>query len=188
MSNVNTSLLQRNISKVLPNKAAAILAELVLLFLLGSLAVVLHAKLRIPMHLPGKHGLIFMFVIMISRSVSGLPFAASFTCLGSSSVLLINGLGFHDPFIFVAYFILGIIMDILFAVTSPLHKNIAVLALTGAVSWAMLPVLRYLLSFFTGYLDPSLMTGPFYSLATHLVFGFAGSILGLLLINILRRK
>jgi hypothetical protein len=185
---VTTSLLQRNISKALPNKAATVITEILLLLLFGAIAVILHAKLRLPLQLPGKHGLIFMAIIAMSRYVSDQPFAASLTCLGSSMMLLAGGLGFHDPFLFLAYAVLGIVMDGLFLLSGSFKKNIFVLAIAGALSWAALPLIRLLLSFLTGFLDPSLSAGLLWSLSTHLVFGFTGSLAGLSLVKLFDRK
>ncbi len=51
---MSTTVLQKSISKVFPNKSFALAIEILFLLLMGALAITLHAKLRIPMHLPGR--------------------------------------------------------------------------------------------------------------------------------------
>ncbi|HBX51042.1 MAG: hypothetical protein A2275_19090 [Bacteroidetes bacterium RIFOXYA12_FULL_35_11] len=184
MENVNGRLLPKSISKVLPNNAKLALAlEILFLLLLGMLAVALHAKLRIPMKLPGKHGLVFMLLMVSSRYISRLPFATSLSCLGASLLLYVNVLGFHDPFMPVVYITLGVILDMLFGFTNRLGSKWWLIALAGGIGWMMIPVLRILISMVSGFPYASLLVGFVYPLATHFFFGLTGTLIGILIIK-----
>ena len=82
---MNTNLLQRTISKVFPNSTVAATVEIIFLLGLGMIAVVLHTKLRMPMHLPGKQGVLFMALIITGKGLSRFPFAASLSGIGAAS-------------------------------------------------------------------------------------------------------
>lgn len=140
--------------------------------------MVLHAKLRIPMHLPGKSGLFFMIILITARASSRFGFGSSIACLGASSILLLTNLGFHDPFMPVTYILLGIVMDILFGISNIIKPNVFLIALASGLSWMFIPVIRTVITSITGFPYESLLTGISYSLFTHLVFGFIGGLIG----------
>ena len=189
MENANGRLLPRSISKVLPNNAAlAVALEILLLLLIGMLAVALHAKLRIPMKLPGKHGLVFMMLMVSSRHISRFPFATSLSCLGASLLLYTNTLGFHDPFMPIVYITLGVILDVLFGISSRLDSKFWIVALAGGIGWMMIPVLRILITMVSGFPYSSMLTGFAYPLATHFFFGLTGSLIGILIIKAVSKK
>lgn len=178
MNNFNGNVLQRNLSRVFPNKATADIAELLLLFLLGMLAITLHAKLRIPMQLPGRQGVIFMLLIVIARSMSKYSFATSITCLGSSTLLLFNVFGFDDPFMPIVYIMLGVVMDLFFGLFNKYRPYVILIGLASGLSWASIPVFRIIISTFTGFPYHSLLGGFIYPLLTHFIFGMTGGLIG----------
>jgi hypothetical protein len=178
MNLINGNVLQRNISRVFPNKLLANAVEILFLFLMGAVAMLIHAKLRIPMHLPGKSGLMFMIIVVMARSSSKFSFGASLTCLGGASLLLLTNLGFDDPFMPLVYIALGIIMDILFGLTTLIKNNVALIALAAGISWMFIPIIRSLLFFVTGFPYESLMGGMIVPLITHFIFGLSGGLIG----------
>jgi len=188
METINGSLLQRNISKVFPSKIAAQSVELLFLFLIGMLAITLHAKLRIPMHLPGKQGLIFMLFIILARSSSSYSFAASLTCLGASSLLFLNIFGFDDPFMPLVYIFIGIVMDLLFGFASKLPAKALIIGLASGLSWMAIPLFRILISNLTGFPYLSLAGGLAFPLFTHFTFGFLGGYIGFNLVRIFNKN
>jgi hypothetical protein len=171
-------VLQRSISKVFPSKQTAIIAEILFLFLMGALAMLIHAKLRIPMHLPGKSGLLFMVFVMMARASSRFSFGASITCLGAATLLLFANLGFDDPFMPLVYVVLGVIMDLSFGMAEMLKPNVFVFAIASGLSWMCIPLIRYVLTLFTGFPYESLLGGMLYPLFTHLIFGAVGGFIG----------
>jgi len=153
------------------------------------IAIALHSKLRVPMHLPGKQGVIFVALVVTGRGLSRLPFAASITCTGSALLLLTNWLGFHDPFISVTYILLGGLMDLIFRVSSKFSERTWVLAIASGIAWMFIPLFRLFLSLFVAIPMNSFSSGIAYPFITHLVFGFTGGLIGagiLSLINLRR--
>ena len=188
MNNFSGNVLQRSISRVFPNKLVADITEVLLLMLIGMLAITLHAKLRIPMHLPGKQGIMFMLFIVSARAMSQYGFATSMTCFGASILLFFNAMGFHDPFMPLVYILLGIVMDVLFGLINKFKPSIILIALAGGLSWMFIPIFRLILGSIFGFPYLSLLGGAAYPLFTHFVFGFVGSLIGAGIISISTKK
>ena len=178
MYNLGGNVLQRTISKAFPGKAAATVAEILFLLFVGAFAVTLHAKLRIPMQLPGKQGLIFMALIVMSASMSQFRFASSIACIGASGLLFFNLLGFDDPFMPLNYFLLGVVLDLCFYFFKTTKPNIFLFALAGGIAWMCIPMFRFIEMSISGFPFKSLINGVLYPFSTHYVFGFAGALLG----------
>ena len=188
MNYTNGKMLQRSISKVFPNKITADLIEVLLLLLLGAIAITLHAKLRIPMHLPGRQGVLFIAILIIGRSSSRFSFATSLCCLGASSLLFFNAFGIAKPFEPFIYLMFGVVMDILIGVASKIKYNIWTVSLACGLSWMTITILKFLFSIIFHYPENSLAAGIIYPLATHLIFGFAGGMLGFSILKIFSKK
>jgi hypothetical protein len=152
------------------------------------LAITLHAKLRMPMHIPGKHGILFMFLLISSYSFSRFRFATLITCLGASTLLLTGTLGFTDPFIAGAYISMGLIIDLMLNSSSNLQQKIWFISLASGIGYSAIPIFRILISTFTGYIYPSLVANFFYPLFTHFVFGAIGGFLGAVVANQVSKK
>jgi len=175
---MNGNVLQKSISKVFPNKTTATAVEILFLLLMGAIALLIHAKLRIPMHLPGKNGLVFMAIIISARASSRFSFGASMACLGSASLFLFTNLGFDDPFMPIVYILLGISMDFLFGIAKTISSNVFHIAIVSGLSWMLIPIIRTGVSLITGFPYQSLLGGIAYSLFTHFVFGLLGGLIG----------
>jgi len=180
MENVHGKLFQKTLSKSLASKWQLELAEIVFLFLLGMIAITLHARLRIPMQIPGKYGLIFMFIIVSGRMVSHYRFASSLSCLGASSLLFFNILGFNDPMMPIVYLLIGIIMDILFGLVEKSTYKFLLIILAGALAWSFIPIIRFSLGTLFSIPYHSMSKGLIYPIFTHFAAGFAGSLLATL--------
>jgi hypothetical protein len=188
MNTISGSVLQRNISKVFPNKLIADIVEILLLMLIGMLAITLHAKLRIPMHLPGKQGFLFMLFIVLARSTSKFGFATSLTCFGASILLFLNVFGFNDPFMPLVYILLGVVMDIMFGILNKFKPHILFIGIAGGISWLSIPLFRLLFGAISGFPYLSLAGGIAFPLITHFIFGLSGGLLGATLISVLNKK
>lgn len=188
MQTANGKLLQKNISRVFPNNTIAIAFEMLLLLLIGMLAVTIHAKLRIPMQLPGKHGIIFMALMFTSRSISRFPFAASLACMGASFLLYLNILGFKDPFMPGIYLLIGVLLDSAFYLAEKKYLNIIFLAIMGGICWMFIPLIREIFFVLTGFPYFSLMKGLVWPVSTHFIFGFLGILIGAGIIKLLQKK
>jgi hypothetical protein len=167
---------------------ALTIAEFMLLFLLGATAIVLHSKLRIPLHLPGRHGIEFMLLLLIGRNISSFRFACSFSSLGVASMLVIPMLGFKDPYMSVVFILPGIATDLFYNAFPKINKNIWLLALAAGFAYALIPVSRLIISLSTGFMYESLLGGFLYPLATHFIFGFIGGLGGSALVKAFNKK
>ncbi len=178
MKNITTGVLQRSLSKVLPNKTIATIVEVLFLFLIGMLAVTLHAKLRIPMGIPGKHGVLFMFLLISAYSFSKFRFATLISCAGASILLFTNVLAFDDPFMVYEYMALGFVMDLLLNGVPRLQSKVWFIAIVCGISWMIIPLSREIIHLTTGFYFNSLLKGFFIPVMTHFAAGFTGGILG----------
>jgi len=185
---MHTSLLQKTISRVFPNSTVATAAEILFLFGIGMIAIVLHARLRIPMHLPGKQGLLFVALIVTGKGLSRFPFAATVSGLGAATMLLIPGLGFHDPFMAVMYLFLGFIMDLITEFASGFTTRTWVLAILCGACWVFIPLFRLTLSLFIEMPVGAFRSGYLYPFVTHLIFGIAGGLIAAGLLTLADKK
>jgi hypothetical protein len=175
---MNTNLLQKSLSRAFPNKTAATVAEVIFLLMLGMIAIAIHSKLRIPMHLPGKQGILFVALVVTGRGLSRLPYAASITCTGSALMLLSPMLGFHDPFMSMNYILLGGVMDLIYGLASTYSTRTWILAIASGVAWMFIPLFRLLMSLFVTVPLNLFNSGIAYPFLTHLLFGVTGGLIG----------
>jgi hypothetical protein len=178
----------KTISKVLQTNTLSKSLEIILLFGLGMLAIFLHARLRIPLKLPGHHGIEFMALIIAGRSMSKMPVASSISALGVASLVFIPGLGFKDPFMALVFAIPCIAVDLYFNAFKNKNSKIIILAIIAGLSYMMIPLLRFIIELFTGIVYGSLLAGLAYPLFTHIAFGFVGGFLGAGIIKGVKNK
>lgn len=187
-TSTNGKLFQRTLSKVFPSSIAVSALEVLLLFLLGSIAIVLHAKLKIPLGIPGRHGLEFMAIFAIARLASKYQYAASIAAIGAGSFALIPFLGFTDPFMAIVFFIPGILLDVLFMIFQKNANKMFIVALICGIAYASIPITREIISLTLGIPYHSLMKGFFFPILTHSAFGFAGGLLGASIIKLTNKN
>ncbi len=184
MIQTNESLLQKNLLKVFQNKLLLVFIEVFILLLIGAFAITLHSKLRIPMHIPGKQGLMFMFIIMNARMLSNFKFATTISVFGASALLFFNVLGIHDPFIPIIYLLVGFTTDIFFIFLNKINKTSwYIIAIAGALGYAIIPLSRIIISLSTGIMYPSLMISFVIPVFSHFAFAYAGSAFAILLVS-----
>lgn len=153
--------------------------EYLLLFGIGIMAILLHARLRTPLNLPGHHGLEFMAVLMAGRVMSRLPWASTISSLGISFVLLFPWFGFSDPFMGINYMLPGFVVDLLFNLTRNYKRQLLVLSLIAGLAYLTIPVSRLIIHFSTGYPYKSFLKhGYLIPLAGYFVFGLSGGLFG----------
>lgn len=180
--------LQRTISKVFPNSTVASAAEIIFLLGLGMIAIVIHAKLRMPMHLPGKQGLLFMALILTGKGLSKFPFAASLSGIGAATLLLLPGLGFQDPFMALNYLFLGCLIDAAAGIASRFTASGWLLAIVCGACWIFIPLFRLTMSMVVEMPLGAFRSGYFYPFATHLIFGVAGGLIAAGLLTMFNKK
>ena len=162
-------------------------AETVFLLGLGVLAVTLLAYLRLPLKIPGHKGLIWIGLLMVGRLVSHRRWAATTTSASAAATSLLPIMGFKDPLDTVVLLISGFVLDLGYLLSPRLVVSIWGVALLGALTHAVKPIAKVLVSAGSGFPYPSLITGLAYPLALHALFGAAGAILAVISIRLLRR-
>jgi hypothetical protein len=166
----------KSISRAYPTKILLDVSEIILLAGIGAAGVLIHAYLRIPLKLPGHHGVIYMALLLSGRLISKKNFAASLSSIGAAAMLLIP-LGFKDPFMPVIYLFPGFIVDIFFNSFKTIRPKVILLALVCGLAYMTIPVTRIFITLSTGFPYGSFITGFFYPLFTHFIFGFAGGLI-----------
>ncbi|GAP12586.1 hypothetical protein LARV_00322 [Longilinea arvoryzae] len=170
------------------NSANLTALEALLMLGVGASAVVLHQVLRAPLDLPGRHGLEWMALLVIGRSFGRSRYAGSLASIGAAiTAVLPMWAGFDDPLIWLIYLLPGPIMDLAFARFSRWQGNLAFLAVLGGLAHATKPLVRWVINLVTGFPYGSLLWGVGYPLATHILFGAAGGLLGGLVVWGVRR-
>ncbi len=177
MKSTHTSSQTRSISKAFPI-SFGIVAQITLLFLVGFFATWLHARFRFPLHLPGRHGLEFMLLVIGARYLSGIKLSSSISVTGAIAASLIPGLGFTDPVIPFIYLAMGALIDFSWAKFGKWVVWVPIAALVGGLAYGLIPLFRGVFSLVTGYYYNSLSGGVFYPWFTHFAFGFVGAVAG----------
>jgi len=174
---MNTKSQQKILSKVFPIERKQLSTEIIVLSLLGALAVVLRAKLRIPLNLPGHHGLEVMALLLGGRIYSKLPVASSISAVIAALCIYIPFLGYNDPFLPVIYILMGIALDVLYYFTNKFGMNFLIIAIIGGLVYSIIPVTRMFLHSVGAY-EYVLFTkkGFIIPFISHFAFGFAGGL------------
>jgi hypothetical protein len=184
---MNTELSPKTSSKSLALDLSKNIAEILLLIGIGMIGVLLHAKFRVPLKLPGHHGLIYMALLITGRLLSKKPYASSLSSVGAA-VMLMFPLGFKDPFMPLIYLLPGLILDLGTRFGHKKNMNMFLLALVCGLSYMTIPISRIIISTFTGFPYGSLLNGFLWPLVTHFIFGAAGGLAGTALVRAFRKK
>lgn len=170
---------QKSISAPSLSRTVPIALEYLILFGIGVVAILLHSRLRIPMNLPGHHGLEFMAILVAGRVASRIPWASSVSSMGIGLILLFPGFGFNDPFMGMNYMFPGFLVDVIYSITRQLPRQWLVMALLSGAAYAMIPLSRLLIQLITGYPYGAFAKyGYLIPFAGFFVFGMAGGFAG----------
>ena len=167
---------QKIISKAFPIKLAIDATEFILLAGIGAAGVLLHAYLRMPLGIPGHHGVIYMALLLSGRLISNKKFASSYSSIGAATMLLFH-LGFKDPFIPVLYLFPGFIVDIFFYNFKKIKLNIIILAVICGLAYMTIPITRAIITLATGFPFGTFAKGFLLPIFTHFIFGFVGGLI-----------
>lgn len=154
-------------------------AEYAVLFGIGILAILLHARLRTPLSIPGHHGLEFMAIFMAARLASNVKWASTISSLGIGFILLFPVFGFKDPYMGFNYMLPGIFIDIFYNLTRDFKWQVLVLTLIAGAAYFTIPLSRLFIHAFTGYPYSSFIKfGYFIPVVNYFFFGAAGGFIG----------
>jgi hypothetical protein len=172
------SLHQKNTSKAFPISSSLVI-EMLIPFVLGMLAIITHAKLRMHLGIPGHQGVIFMALLIIARISIKIRWSSLLFSAGVGSMLYIPFLGFGDPYAVFVYLWPGIIFDIFFVSNVSKQQKLWFLTLLGGLAYSSIPFSRFILGIFTGLMHKSLLNGLFIPYLLFFVFGLIGTFIGI---------
>lgn len=157
----------------------ALVLQILILFAAGFSAVILHARFRNPIGIPGHHGLEFMALATATALSFRFRLRGVVFSLGAGAALFLPFLGFTDPFAEIVFLLPAIILCLL-ADAFRFKSKIALIVLFafGGIAYMAIPVARLIIHAATGFPYKSLLMSPVYATAMHFVFGVAGTILG----------
>jgi len=168
---------QKNILSLSLTKRYATLIEILLLILTGVFIASLRAYLRIPLNIPGRHGIEVIGLLMAARMLSGQRFASSITMVASGSMMLLPFMGFKDPTIPFMYMMIGLSLDFLWAQFKLNTRNAYIVAFFGGLSYMMIPILRLGIHF-SGliFISSFAKHGIIIPMISHFLFGALGTL------------
>ena len=145
--------------------------ELLLLFGAGMLATVLHQSFRLPLHMPGYHGMEWLAILMLARLASARSGAATVTGLGAATAALMYAGGFGidgKSAQMLTYILQGCVLDALIFRSRITLSAFVWVPLVGAAVHMVSPLVKNtFMSFGSSTLNfGSLLNGISYPLAT----------------------
>jgi len=176
---MNGKQLQKSISEQSLKGSVPLILEYLVLFGIGIIAILLHARLRTPLNIPGHHGLEFMALLMAGRVASQIRWASSISSLGIGLILLFPAFGFKDPFMGINYMFPGLMIDLIYNFTRNYSRQLLILALISGIAYMAIPLSRLCIHLVTGYTYTSfLKNGYAIPVIGFFVFGMAGGFTG----------
>ncbi len=177
---MNGSVQQKNLSReFLTNLTIEKILEILLLVIAGAMAIVIHARLRTPINIPGHHGIEFMAIILGARLSSSVKWASSISAIGIGVFILFPVLGFKDPMMGLIYMLPCIFTDLAYNYLPKMKYRYLVLSVMAGVGYMMIPLSRMFITLTTGFPYSSFIKHGFVvPFATFLLFGFLGGALG----------
>lgn len=155
------------------------IAEYVVLFGVGIIAILLHSRFKSPLSLPGHHGLEFMALLMAGRTASKIPWASSISSLGIGFILLFPVFGFKDPFMGINYMFPGFVIDVFFNLSRQFKWQMLIMAFVAGFAYFTIPLSRIFINTFSGYPYSSFIKfGYVVPLISFFTFGMLGSFVG----------
>jgi hypothetical protein len=179
MENIFGKPQAKTISGLTLNRNLALLLEVLFLLGIGAVAILLHARLRTPLNIPGHHGIEFMALLLLGRMTSNLRFASTISSIGIGLLLLFPAFGFHDPMMGFNYMLPGFFLDTYYQLGGKYKKNVWFLGVAAGLSFITIPFSRLIISASTGYPYGAFikhgLAAPFFS---YLFFGLLGGFFG----------
>jgi hypothetical protein len=180
---MNGTFSPKIVSKAFPTEWALTWWEALLLLGSGALAVVLHQSFRLALGLPGYHGIEWMALLIMGRSFSRFRGAGTLSSLGAAGVSMLPIWGaMDDPFIWLIYLLPGPVMDLAFRYLPCYANKLWFLMILGGLAHTTKPVARLVITILSGWLFGSFRYGVVYPIASHLLYGMIGGLLGALLV------
>lgn len=159
------------------------LIEALLLLGSGALVVILHQSFRLPLGLPGHHGIEWMALLILGRSFSRFRGAGTLASIGAAATSILPVWGAtHDPFIWLIYLVPGPLMDMAFHYLPQFAGKYWFLSILGGLAHITKPLIRLAITVISGWSFGSFRYGVVYPISSHLMYGMIGGLLGALIV------
>lgn len=177
-------------SRSLAPDLSAYIIEAVLLFLAGAFAMLLHAKLRIGINVPGHHGLHFMAVLIAGRMVTKRKFSSIFMAMGIGVMILLPFVGFKNPVSALSYMFPVLVFDFVYSNITERNRKTWIIAILGGLSYMVIPLFKLLLMVTTGFVYKAAIKygTPLAPVAGFFFFGFMGSGITLGIVKFIKKS
>ena len=178
---------QKILSKTFPTEWALTWWEALLLLGTGAFAVVLHRMFDEGLGLPGHHGIEWMALLIMGRSMSRFRGAGSLAGIGASLATAIPMLHSNNPFTWLFYLLPGPIMDLAFRYLPGYVNKLWFLMILGSIAHVTKPIGQLFINLAFGWPFGSFRYGVVYPIAGHLLYGLIGGLIGALVVLGIRR-
>ena len=148
--------------------------EIAFLASLGVVAVIAHARFRLPIQFHGRHGIEWMALLLVGRIGSRYRWASTVTSTSAALTFLLPIWSFGDPYGEITYFLAGPLMDIGFMIFKAWQDKLWFYMLLGALVHPMRVFIRLGITGIVGWKYASLVGGIGYPLLTHMISGLIG--------------
>lgn len=179
MKTYSGGLSTRPLSNVISPALPSIWRSSLWLAALGLTGVMMHAVLRVPLHLPGHHGLEWMALLAIaciSIPHRGAAFATGVSAAAFASIPI---WGWHDPFTSLVFVISALLFDALYALIPACRFHQFLVMLAGGLAFSIAGFVSYLVGPHGAAIHALWSVWA----VSHFAFGFFGTFAGLQLAN-----
>lgn len=164
------------------------LGDLLRATMFGTLVSVANYAMRIPMELPGHTCIWWMGILLVGRGTIR-KFGAGIIMGFVSGILAVAlGLGSEGLFVFLKYFIPGLVLDIVAPVYHDKLESVFVGGLLGAIISLSKMAANFAVGFLTNVPMLFLTLGLGYTAVCHAIFGAVGGVLSAIILKRLKPR
>jgi hypothetical protein len=156
------------------------LGRLAVLIGLGAVLILLERTFRWPLQLPGHHGLEAMALLTMGRLSCTSRWSATIVGASAATTASLAGVD-HGVLMPLFYVVPGIAIDLGYAASPRARRWVVYLPLLAALAFATKPLMRWGAQLGFGLEFGSLRHGLMLPVLTHLVFGFVGALIAVML-------
>jgi hypothetical protein len=156
------------------------LGRLAVLIGLGAVLILLERTFRWPLQLPGHHGLEAMALLTMGRLSCTSRWSATIVGASAATTASLAGVD-HGALMPLFYVVPGLAIDLGYAASPRARQWVIYLPLLAALAFATKPLMRWGAHLGFGLEFGSLRHGLLFPVVTHLVFGFVGALIAVML-------
>lgn len=188
LMNMNGKMLQKTLSEQSHRTIISGVLRILLFLCLGMAAVLIHSRLKTPLNIPGKHGLIFMAIFVGIRLSSGFKYAASIASIGAGFMIFMPIAGFSDPFAAFHYLLPGITLDLLSLKNKSWHNKLFFVLLISGLAYMMVPVSKMIFMLVAGIPYGAFIKHGILAPVFFFLFGSTGGLIAAGIIKLFKNK